>query len=53
MSSLDEIEKYFWQTLVAVIIGLPLIIITTTKDKSQILGICAFSDPSDLRGHFP
>ena len=33
MPSLDEIEKYFWQTLIAVIVGLPLIIITTTKDK--------------------
>ena len=33
MLSLDEVERYFWQTLIAVIIGLPLIIITTTKDK--------------------
>ncbi|MBS3092591.1 hypothetical protein J4466_04190 [Candidatus Pacearchaeota archaeon] len=33
MLSLDTFEKYAWQTIIAFIIGLPPIIITTTKDK--------------------
>ena len=33
MLSLDKVEKYAWQILVAFVIGLPPIIITTAKDK--------------------
>lgn len=33
MLFLNEVEKYFWQTLIAIILGLPLIILTTSRDK--------------------